>query len=129
MRMFFLTVKCNFVLCIIYNKRGASYFTCRKYFVQAGVPQGSILGPLLFLLYINDIVEDIQSSVRLFADDTSLYIIVDDPLGAAITLNSDLSRIHRIHRWTSKWLVTFIILPNLNLFFSQGKLTNLTIRL
>ena len=59
---------------------------------------------LLFLLYINDIVEDINSSVRLFADDTSLYIIVDGPIQAADQLYSDLAK---IHRWADKWLVTF----------------------
>ena len=68
------------------------------------MPQGSILGPLLFLLYINDIVTDIHSCVRLFADDTSLYIIVDDPNNAAEHLNFDLET---INRWAEKWLVKF----------------------
>ena len=54
--------------------------------------------------YINDIVEDINSSIRLFADDTSLYIIVDNPFQTAEQLNSDLQK---IHRWAAKWLVTF----------------------
>ena len=46
--------------------------------VTAGFPQGSILGPLLFLVYINDLPNELKSSVKLFADETSLFAIVKD---------------------------------------------------
>lgn len=66
--------------------------------------RGSVLGPLLFLIFIYDIVVDIEPQIKLFAVDTSLYIVVDNPQCAADKLNSDLCK---IHEWSQKLLVNF----------------------
>ena len=58
--------------------------------INAGIPQESILGSILFIVLINDILTDINSTIKLFADDTILYLLVDDPQETAQTLNDDL---------------------------------------
>ena len=71
---------------------------------MASVSQGSILGPHLFLIYINDLPKGLKSNVKLFADDTSLFTIVKDKTESANTLNNDLSL---ISKWTFNWKMLF----------------------
>ncbi len=60
--------------------------------VQSGVPQGSVLGPSLFIYYMNDIHEKLKSTVRLFADDTIAYLVVDSDADCD-TLQYDLDKL------------------------------------
>jgi hypothetical protein len=80
-------------------------------YINAGVPQWSILGPLLFLIYINDIVIDINANIRLFADDTSHFIVVEDPVTASAILNK--------YVLPERWLVKFNPLKTESLLISR----------
>ena len=72
--------------------------------IKAGVPQGSVLGPLLFLLYINDIASSLLSVCSLYADDTSLLFSSTNVLEIEQTLNEDLKV---LDNWSKKWLMSF----------------------
>ena len=71
--------------------------------VSSGVPQGSVLGPILFLAYINDLPEQVRSRVRLFADDTAMYLAIDTQADSEI-LQKDLEI---LENWEKLWDMSF----------------------
>ena len=72
--------------------------------IKAGVPQGSILGGLLFLVYIYDLTENLHSNPKLFTDDASLFSTVTDEALSSSHLNDDWSK---INDWAYKWKMSF----------------------
>ena len=88
--------------------------------IKAGVPQGSILGPLLFLIYVNDLPSLMESNIRVYADDTSLFIDYD-------TANIDVQHrklqrdIGRVEQWAKDWLMEFNPSKTQSLTFSRKR--------
>ena len=81
--------------------------------VTSGIPQGTVLGPVLFLLYVNDLPDAISSSLYMFADDTKLFRTIKGELDVT-ELQKDLNE---LERWTEKWL----------LFFNTSKCKHMTL--
>ena len=89
--------------------------------ITAGVPQGSRLGPLLWILYANDILDDLESEVLLFADDTCMFASGNDPAETSAMLNRDLSK---ISEWATRWKVSFNPGKTKHMIFSNKVLSN-----
>ena len=96
----------------------------QEYPVNAGVPQGSIVGPTLFLLYINDLLDNVICNIAIYADDTTLYSKCDqasdllEQLELASELESDL---RDTVNWGRKWLFDFNAGKTQLVSFDQSK--------
>lgn len=76
-----------------------------NYNVTSGIPQGSVLGPLLFVLYINDLPDSIVNCVSLFADDLKMY-------GKSCMKNSIQNDLDTLATWQNTWLLNFNLVDN-----------------
>jgi len=88
--------------------------------VISGVPQGSVLGPLLFVIFVNDLPDVVNSSVQLFADDTKIYGPVSHASGVE-SLQSDLDA---LVRWSARWQLPFNIAKCHSLHIGPGNSRN-----
>ena len=75
---------------VVINRTYCDYST-----IESGVPQGSVLGPLLFLIYISELEKNTKSNINFLADDTMLFSIIKDPVISAGDLNQDLDIIYQ----------------------------------
>ena len=98
----------------------------QEYPVNAGVPQGSILGPTFFLLYINDLPDDVICNIAIYADDTTLYSKCDQAsdLWQQLELASEIeSDLRDTVDWGRRWLVDFSAGKTQLVLFDQSKNT------
>ncbi len=88
--------------------------------IRAGVPQGSVLGPLLFLIYINDISDDFDIDSFLFADDTSMLdcVINGNTQHTCTIINEHLVK---VNRWANQWLVSINASKTVVMLFSKKR--------
>ena len=71
--------------------------------VTSGIPQGSVLGPILFVVFINDLLDCVDSEVLMFADDTKLYRTIAHQSDIQTVQND----INNLFNWSEKWLLRF----------------------
>ena len=83
---------------VVLNGSASNTFT-----LSSGVPQGSVMGPLLFLVYVNDILEQVECNISMFADDTKIYTTVKS-IADSQRLQTDLNS---LVRWADDWLLRF----------------------
>ena len=105
----FLTDRSQYV--ILNNMK--SYATS----VLSGVPQGTVLAPLLFLIYINDLPTCVQNKVRLYADDVLMYSYINSK-DDCISLKKDLTA---LEQWSHKWQC-HSILQSVNFYVLQTRI-------
>ena len=84
---------------VIIKGHASSWYT-----TNSGVPQGSVLGPLLFLIFINDIDVGVLSEMRMFADDTMMFDVAQNISTSVSKINNDLNT---LSTWAHQWRVTF----------------------
>ena len=81
--------------------------------INAGVPQGSVLGSIIYLVYINDMKDGLQSSLSLFADDNLMHISTNSDETNKNILNSDLGI---MKAWADQWLIKFSVEKTKSMF-------------
>ena len=89
---------------------------------MAGVPHGSSPGPLIFLVYINDLAEVVKCNLKMFADDACLYVTVEDPTTSDTSLNEDFTN---VQQWADQWLVNWNPSKTKSMLFSNKNNTHL----
>ena len=77
--------------------------TSKWHDVTSGIPQGSVLGPIMFVIFINDLPDIVDSTVYLFADDTKIFNVIREPTNKD-TLQRDLQK---LTEWSNTWLLRF----------------------